>query len=399
MRNYYFLFFLPIVVCGCHKYNKLTPDKGAAYLRVFNDISTTPNLLNNGNLNTFVTFLMDPVMDGSGAPVNGSVVGDYLTTRQKYTISYPSNAASTIAGSGTVNYEYPGRARVLTAPPMNGFDMSSWAQIPAGTHRILFVSRPTNETPFDSLTTAQRSRTLVDTTIDFQQGQVYTIEAILKNVDANTYDAYVRNEQFVHQQFSPDSLYIGFYNLSATIDTSDINVYSEYYNWFSSDIKISGTYYKYNYTFLNFDTVQGYTNASVSIDRLASTGDNYMVFPLLDSSAFFTPTDSIGTYGRYVYDYFSARSIPTKYSGTLPFVFFQINQLYSGPYFLLCWASPVNYNNLYQGFDVNFSILPNLNLITGVGGNSYVYPTLNFLELVNNGIYMTQIQKGFNQLP
>ncbi len=133
--------------------------------------------------------LIDPEMDGQGLPNNAGIVGDFLATRQLFSLSYPINAAnsdisgSVLSGRGGAsaslypsNFEYPGNAHVLTAPAINGFDLSAWAQIPSGKHRIMFIVRPQNNTPFKNLSALIRGNILIDTTVELAHGEVYTMQ-------------------------------------------------------------------------------------------------------------------------------------------------------------------------------------------------------------------------------
>ena len=388
-----FAVFMSLVVLttGCKKYSELSNMPKPAYIRVFNMITNNPNILQNGEINTFLTFLLDPVMDKSNVPQSSAVEGDFLTSRLLYTTSYPTDAANTVVGAGYVNYEYPGRAHALTAPPINGFDCSSWAQVPSGKHRIVFVSRPPSSIPFDSLTVAQRSQVIADTVIDFQAGEVYTLEAVLKDLTNYNYGVYVRKEEFTHRTYSTDSLYVGIYKVCANIPQGIANNgYSPVFSWFEDSLVIAASYYTFNYLTLQYDFVPGAEHDSVRMSGRFSDRPAYMTFPALPQAAFFDPQGVPAAYGGYGYN--------PSYgpSGTLPCIMMTVFPLFNqGPLNLYFWANSVNYSNWFIG---NFETLPNLNLISAQGGKITVYPTLNIMEIVNDRVYITQVQNGFSKI-
>ena len=103
---------------------------------------------------------------------------DFLDQRAPYAPPYPSH----IGNNNSVNNpEYPGKENVLVGPVLNGFDLSSWAQVPSGTHRVMFLYRPTNSIPFFQLEPALRKKVLIDTTLDLTEGEVYTMHVLQQN--------------------------------------------------------------------------------------------------------------------------------------------------------------------------------------------------------------------------
>lgn len=348
---------LVMLATGCRKYNELSSLSSPAYIRVFNMITNTPTIFHNGESNTFLTFLMDPVMDKSNVPQSAPIVGDFLTTRQLFTTSYPTDAANTVVGTGYVNYEYPGREHVLMAPPLNGFECSSWAQITSGKHRIVFLSRPPSSVPFDSLTEVQRSQVIADTTIDFQAGELYTLEAILQDLATFTYAVYARKEDFVHKNYSEDSLYVGFYKVCATIPSGPYNVYSPVFSWFYDSLALSANYFTWNYVLQKPDTVAGGGFRTDTISGRFTSQPKYMVFPAVPQSAFFDPVGQPGT-------------VPWINLSIAPFI------------------------NL-GGYGISFS----LNQVSTVGSHIQIYPTVNIMEIVNDRVYRTQVLKVASKIP
>lgn len=231
MKIYKPIFFLLLLVAfstGCKKYDIIPSFKDPAYIRVFNDLQSPVDVFHSQQAAPFLTFLMDPKTDAAGLPVDAGIICDNLGTRQLFSLSYSINEANSsvgniLVGSNNsflppilypVNYEYPGNAAVLTASFINGFDLSAWGQIPSGKHRIMFVVRPQNNIGFKDLSAAIRSDILLDTTVNFEKGEVYTLEVVSRDLDNSKYGLYIRQEQFIHQAFEDDKIYVGFTNLS-----------------------------------------------------------------------------------------------------------------------------------------------------------------------------------------
>ncbi|TDW97237.1 hypothetical protein [Dinghuibacter silviterrae] len=421
MRTYICIGILLVLVGSCRKYPEASPLSGAAYIRVFNDIATSVDFLHSQQAPPFLTFIMDPHLDAGGAPDTGLVVGDFLGTRQLYSLSYPINEGNSLGVDlqqidnysnnvtitpGYVNYEYPGNAHVPTAPALNGFDLSSWAQVPSGKHRFVFVIRPQTDTAFSRLSTTIRHQILIDTTLDLQAGEVYTMEALSTDLDNNRYGAYVRQEQFIHQAFEPDQLYAGFVNLSGVTPHS---ARLGYFPDFPDSTVIYYTYYIHN-DFNNglgvefgqdhYNPLTGYNNNYyTTLNQRMATQISYLGLPLLDKSYFFIQ-DSLRSYANYL------NNSGYGYMGNFPFVQFSIyaqdSTAYAHnylPFVLNCAANPVTFNNYLPGVGTTFHFTPNLDLLVNVGGQVSVYPTLNIMEMVYDRVYLMQIQNAFNQVP
>lgn len=413
MKRYIFLSALLAALCleGCKKYAELSPIDHPAYIRVFNDLPNITTALNNGQALPFLTFIMDPKTDASGTPTGGAIVGDYMATRQLFSLSYPINEANSSVGvtfiSGVgyqpvtylfpINFEYPGNAHVPAAPAINGFDLSAWAQVPSGKHRIVFVSRPENGTAFADLSQTIRNRVLIDTTVDLEAGEVYTLEAVSRDMSKPDYGLYFRREAFPHESFEDDKLYVGFINLS---EKPSQLVADGFASAFPDRIAIS---YTYN---LQDDALAGGTNNyykplpgynNVNYTTLVTKMDTvipYLSLPLLPNSYFFL-ADTLRTYAY--------TSIVSGSGGSLPFVSFTFQDPDNPgtPFLVLnCAQNPATFNDydnpLFTGAN---NTLPNLNLIVNTNGQYHIYPTLNIMELVDNRVYMMQVQKGFNTLP
>lgn len=204
---------LLLVMPGCRKteYNVI---QDAAYLRVFNSLNYLSTVITKDQPPPFVTMIIDPTYDAKGIVTGGKIMGDFLDTRDAYAPPYPANAGST----SFRNKEYPGYEKVLAGPILNGINLSSWAQVPSGQHRVLFYGRPISPMPFFQLEAKDRQSLLVDSTINLSAGEVYTMELLQKNINPNgklPAALYLREEQFTKRAFSDSLLYVNFYNLSA----------------------------------------------------------------------------------------------------------------------------------------------------------------------------------------
>ncbi|MFY0255216.1 hypothetical protein ACDQ55_14805 [Chitinophaga sp. 30R24] len=213
------IWVLPLLLCSqllmtaCRKtaYNVI---EGAAYLRVFNSLNYDVNVTSKDQPPPFLAMVIDPEYNADGLITGGKILGDFLDKRSAYAAPYPVNAGNT----SYKNTEYPGSEKVLVAPIVNGINLSSWAQIPSGKHRVVFYNRPISATPFFSLQDRDRKNLLVDSILNFVPGEIYTMQVLLKNVSTDypiPVELYVRQEQFAKMPFADSLLYVNFYNLSA----------------------------------------------------------------------------------------------------------------------------------------------------------------------------------------
>lgn len=415
----FFLLLLGLGLAGCKKYALAPLVKDPAYIRVFNNLSSTIDALHNQQATPFLTFLMDPKTDGAGVPNDASIIGDYLGTRQGFSLSYPINEANSSTGNGTlanfgnpatvnltpVNYEYPGNAHVQTAPVINGLDLSAWASIPSGKHRIMFIVRPQSNPGFKDLSVTQRSDILLDTTVNFEKGEVYTLEVVSRDLDNNKYGLYIRQEQFIHQAFDTTKLYVGFTNLSGKPTSDMLNGVTKY---IGDKINVTATYSVYNdaasaggngtsATAL-YQPYPGYN--STVLTSLTTKMDpviDYQPLPFLPQDSFFYQ----GLLRQYAIITTTGASIPY---GTMPYFNFQLynvdDPMYdpfsAQDYFINinCAYDPSVFNSY-----VTTGSLPQLNLIVNTGHGYHVYSTINIMEIVYNKVYMMQIQRGFNEVP
>lgn len=195
--------------CSKVEYTEIS---NAAYLRVFNDLNLKIGLENKDELKPFLCMLVDPVINADGLPVSAAIKGDFLDQRNPYAPPYPSHIGSSTSLN---NPEYPGKENVLVGPVLNGFDLSSWAQVPSGTHRVVFYYRPMNEIPFFELEDRLRKNILVDTTITLGAGEIYTMHILQRNFVTQEKGVLVRKENFHQLSLSDSLVYVNFYNYSA----------------------------------------------------------------------------------------------------------------------------------------------------------------------------------------
>ncbi len=193
---------------GCRKTN-FASLPNPAYLRVFNCLSYNITLDNKDAPQPFLTMLVNPILDAGGIPESAQITGDFLDLRDDWARPYPDAANTSV-----YQKEYPGTAKILAAPILNGYDLSSWAQVPSGKLRVQFYSRPLSTTDFFSLEKNQRKLLLIDTTIELKAGEVYTMHVLEEDYTSRKKGIYLRNETFVKQSFSDSLVYVNFYNLS-----------------------------------------------------------------------------------------------------------------------------------------------------------------------------------------
>lgn len=212
-RSLYFYFLCGAILAfaGCRKVEYTTIDQ-PAYLRVFNDLNYSQTMENIGSQYPSLCMIIDPVLDADGIPTGGKVVGDFLDKRENYAPPYPSHIGNS---TSVQNPEYPGKENVLVGPVLNGFDLSSWAQVPSGKLRIMFLYRPHTSTPFFQLETRLKKNVLMDTTINLSAKEVYTLHVLQKDFKTKRNGLLLREENFHKLPLSDSLAYVNFYNYSA----------------------------------------------------------------------------------------------------------------------------------------------------------------------------------------
>jgi hypothetical protein len=388
------------LVLSCNKYDPQPDIKGAAYLRVFNEIPFTLDLTTKTSVVPFFTMIIDPVFNERGIPLGGQTVGDYLGNRLVFNPSTSTNEGNPLGTPQdttikyNINYEYPGNAHVLTAPSINGLDLSAWAQISSGKHRVLFIARPKNNIDFSQLSDTIRNKIVIDTTIDLKQGEVYTLETVLQDIDATRYGAYLRQESFIHESFDRNKNYVSFYNLSG--NKSALSSSSAY---FYDTMNVAYTYY---YPPVNSSgyypdiPIPEYTNQFLmTINTRMAASAPYFPLPVLPLSDFYDNQGTLKIYYNYA----------ANNSGTMPY--FVFNFLASGNnnpaagggqvFSLYCDSDPVTVNTLsaYQVANRRngLNTTANLNMVVQSDGKTVIYPAVYIMELVLNKVYILQVQQ------
>lgn len=208
---FYFLCCGLLAFASCRKVDYTIIDQ-PAYLRVFNDLNYAQTMDNINSIYPSLCMIIDPVLDADGIPTGGKVVGDFLDKRDVYAPPYPSHIGNS---TSVQNPEYPGKENVLVGPVLNGFDLSSWAQVPSGKLRIMFFYRPYTTTPFFELEAKLKKNVLIDTTINLSAKEVYTLHVLQKDFVTKKNGVLLREENFHKLPLSDSLAYINFYNYSA----------------------------------------------------------------------------------------------------------------------------------------------------------------------------------------
>lgn len=422
-------FLLLTMAEGCYKYQTAPQISNPAYLRVFNAIPYTVDALHAGQQVPFLCMLIDPVFDRSNVPVSGAVVGDWLHTRELFSLSYASSAGTALDAQEiqninnpnmpavnitNANYEYPGKMHVLTAPAMNGIDMSAWAQVASGKHRFVFITRPLNDTPFGDLIPTLRNNVIIDTTLDLKAGEVYTINTLSTDIDNNKFGAYMRQEQFTRKNFDPGRIYASFYNLSGIRPYLATDPKYPLYWYFTDTLSIKYSYWINDDNFngsqnLPSRTLPGVSNVYFStIIRGKEDAADFVPLPFLTRDYFF---DQQGVLRRM-----ANMAVNNSAPATMPYVTFDFAQ--TSPqaaiigHFptLLCTADPASFNTIdpntvnnslgnNTGSPNSFMYQPNLNRVIQSGSSLNIIPTINIFEIIYNHIYLMQLQRGFEKVP
>ncbi|MHA4807309.1 hypothetical protein ACX0G9_04360 [Flavitalea flava] len=244
----FFLFVLGILgLCclgSCKKYARPGSIPAAAYIRVFDGINTPAIYQPGDTLNQLapfprVCFLFDPVFDASGNPMDASILGDFLGPMPDYFLPQQVRPGQKATGAfeNSYNEDYPGVGTVLTAPVTKGLDLSRWAQVPSGRHRVVFVFRDATETPFPKLLLPYRRPVIVDTVLDFNVATFYSLEVLNKDADKPlTWGLVVRRELFPYASFSQDKIYLNLLNSSSDTSILPETVDAYYCKYFDSAV-------------------------------------------------------------------------------------------------------------------------------------------------------------------
>jgi hypothetical protein len=261
----------------------------------------------------------------------------------------------------------------------------------------LFIARPENYTDFTLLSDTIRKKIVIDTTIDLQQGEVYTMETVLQDVDASKYGIYLRQENFTRQAFDANKNYVSFFNLSGKKSALASLPISPSSGYFYDTMSVYYTYYTVT---PGFTTASGNSSPPVSApipaySNLALTTLNtrmpgsapWYSLPVLPMSYFYDLQGNLRTYN-------------SSGTGTLPYFVFSFlaagNNIVDGTganqqYSLFCDYDPVTVNNIWS-FQLG-AHNANLNMLVEANGQVTLYPAVYMMELVFDHIYLMQVQR------
>ncbi|SMG07781.1 hypothetical protein [Sphingobacterium psychroaquaticum] len=379
-----------LCIIGCTKV-EYTEIKEPAYLRVFNNLNYVQTLGSKDDKVPYFCMLINPTMDATGEITGAEVIGDFFDKRDAYAPPYPSHIGNS---TSLDNPEYPGKRNVLVAPMLNGFDLSSWAQVPSGSLRIVFAYRPKNTVPFLQLESHLKKDILIDTVINLGSKEVYTLHLLQKDFVTKEHGLLLREENFHKLPLSDSLVYVNFYNMSAkgfveadaSLKDGDYRLRS-FMGGIKEEMNIFLSLYEDQGVLSHMaPTVPGYKGkymTRVVRNNSSSAVAPYVSFPLWASSK----TNGIQTTMWQRFDFFvpgmditnnPIHSTTSNTEGNWAVV----NCLLNGK---------VNLTSPDNG-----TMLPNMlvNVHSGIH-NPRTFATVNTLEVVNGRIYMTTIQRKF----
>lgn len=379
-----------LLITGCSKVDYVKVDS-PAYLRVFNNLNYEKTLDGKDQEVPFLAMLIDPVMDEKGMPVSTAILGDFLDQRAPYAPPYPSH----IGNSTSVNNpEYPGKEDVLVAPVLNGFDLSSWAQIPSGKHRIVFMFRPKNSVPFFNLESRLKTKVLIDTTIVLDEKEVYTLNVLQKDYQSKKNGVLLRHENFYKLPLSDSLVYVNFYNLSAkgyweadyTEKGANIGSKGALGDGIRDRMNVFYSLYRKSSTASVLSNYSGKYLGEIKRNTGEPDVSPYYSFPLFADPL----SNGIYTDIWQRLDLLAPGMDPSSkpYTGTQ-----QMTDNNWAP--ISCFSNgtvPVDY---IRG-DENYVLLPNMivNIHSGIY-NPRSFATVNTIEIVNGKAYLTTIQRKY----
>lgn len=362
-----------------------------AYLRVFNNMNYVQTLGSKDDKVPYLCMLINPTINAGGLITGAEIVGDFLDQRDPYAPPYPSHVGN---NNSVHNPEFPGKQNVLVGPVLNGFDLSSWAQVPSGSVRIVFAYRPKNTVPFFELEDHLRKDFLIDTSLNLGSKEVYTLHVLQKDFVKKENGILLRQENFHKLPLSDSLVYVNFYNMSAKgfweadLSKKDDNFfkYGSLMAGIKDDMNVFLSVYE-NAQNLSVDapTVAGYKGRFVANMKRNSTSpvvSPYASFPLWASNK----ANGVQTDIWQRFDFF----VPGMDITNNPF---HPSERLTGSN----WAS-VNClltGNASLSVD-NAAKLPNMlvNIHSGKD-NPRTFATVNTIEVVNGRVYLTTIQRKY----
>ncbi|MFC3196691.1 hypothetical protein ACFOET_03605 [Parapedobacter deserti] len=404
-RKTFYLLFFTMYAASCAKIEHKVIHE-PAYLRVFNNLNFRVTIDNQHQTLSTLTMLINPEYGADGLPISAETVGDFLVTREPYAPPYPSHIGNAL---DVYNPEYPGKERVIAGPILNGFDLSSWAQIPSGQMRIAFYARPRSEVPFFELEARYRAALLIDTVLNLQAKEVYTMHVLQKDFNTKENGILLRQENFHKLALADSLLYINFYNMSAKgfweasdgLKPANRNHFlgiSGSANFFGIRDEMNVYYSLYDHRTTRPDPIAAHTNVFLTHlmrDTESPAVARYHPLPLFAGSH----ADAIQSFLLQ-----SISLLAPQYDGTdIPN---QSAQLYFTPYSYAhivfsrhTGASnrDIPWNGWGSSLINNGIALPNLIVQTHSGvNNPRSFSTVNSLEVVNETVYLTTVQRVYD---
>lgn len=379
-----------LLTTGCSKVDYVKVDN-PAYLRVFNNLNYEKTLDSKDQEVPFLAMLIDPVMDEKGMPLSAKIMGDFLDQRAPYAPPYPSH----IGNSTSVNNpEYPGKEDVLVAPVLNGFDLSSWAQIPSGKHRIVFMFRPKNSVPFFNLESRLKTKVLIDTTIVLDEKEVYTLNVLQKDYQTKKNGILLRHENFYKLPLSDSLVYVNFYNLSSkgyweagyTEKGGNIGKKGALGDGIRDRMNVFYTLYRKTSTESALNNYFGKYLGEIKRNTGEPDVSPYYSFPLFADPL----SDGIRTDIWQRLDLLAPGMDPAS----KPYTGIQ-NETDNNWAPISCFSNGTVPLDMLRG-DENYVLLPNMivNIHSGVH-NPRSFATVNTIEIVNGKAYLTTIQRKY----
>ncbi len=392
-RTLYFFFFAGILL-ACNKFKETPFLNKPAYLRVFNSLTYIYSPTTKDLSPPFLIFLFDPVLDNQKKITHkATIIGDYIDIRDPFTTSFPSKAGNI----GLIrNKDWPGSTEYYAAPPINGFDISAWGQIPSGKHHIILLGRPQSDIPFANLPLASLNSIIADTLVDFEPGEVYTLEAVLLDEIGQKTGAYIRKESFPHETFYGDQNYFSIYNLSTAHPNppypstyffpDSLSVYLTQKKSICANAKTDGTI-QFSCNFIGDPVYPNRLIGNVLASFLPKA--DFFSIPILPKAEYQYPDGTIK----------QGKDQPYTILEIVPFGSFPSGITSSSYYAIPIISSngkPISPNIPTYGRDIPIFYTPSLSIIRTDGFQNQVYSSVTLFELINNKVFDIQLSRLSN---
>ncbi len=396
---------LILLFARCQKI-EYTSINDPAYIRVFNSLNYKLSMEIKGGKLPYLCMLINPQFNEKGIPVGAETVGDFLDVRNVYAPPYPSNIG---ASSTKNNPEYPGKERVLAGPILNGFDLSSWAQVPSGKVRMMFYFRPVDNVGFFNLSETLRQEALIDTTFTIDAGEVYTMNVLMNDFVKKDISLHIRQENFHKLPLADTSVYVNFYNYSAKgywqADKFEKVSFGEpYRDIFTQGIRDTMNVYL---TLRSNEKAPGAPSGKTDFQSESFTAKYLTTVIRNTESTRVQPYQSFPLWANPEDDRVSTRMaeilqfvLPGMDPQHLTYNLFsqdpQINLDKNSEYaWLTCFVNPYHYPQ-FSVKDYSSHFMPNLIITTHSGSNNpQSFGSVNTVEVINGKAYLMTIQRRY----